>query len=317
MLFSRSKLIATHNGSFHADDIFACATLCYFLDQKKEKYQIKRTRDQEIINKADYVVDVGAIYDAERFRFDHHQSGGAGLRENGIPYASFGLVWKHFGERLCKSKDIADEIDHKLVQPIDAVDNGVSISEAGDCGLRDYGIHGIVAAYQCTWKQAGEHREQDKRFFELVMFFKVLIAREIEQSTHRLEMVTIIQKAYDQADRKDIVEIPYHAGISPLMQVFELHPETMFVVTRSNANWKALALRKEPCSFESRICFPKSWAGKRNEDFEELTGVSGAIFCHNALFMAVADSKQGAWQLAEQALAEHNREHSNELSMTR
>jgi uncharacterized UPF0160 family protein len=308
MLFTRRKLLVTHNGSFHADDVFACATLAYYFEKKKQKYRIVRTRDQEIINSADIVVDVGAIHDPAMLRFDHHQSGGAGERENGIPYAAFGLVWSHFGEELCESKEIADEIDRRLVQPIDAIDNGISISDAGECGLRDYGIHGIVGAYQCTWKQAGEHDEQDNRFLELVEFFKGVIAREIEQNKHRLEIVQLIEEIYEKSERKVILEVPYHANIGPLMQVLESHPEVLYIVARSNSNWKALALRKEACSFESRANFPKSWAGKRNEELEQMTGVSGALFCHNALFMAVATSKEGAWQLAELALAEHNKQ---------
>ncbi len=56
-----------------------------------------RTRDLEVINKADIVIDVGGEYNADTGRFDHHQRGGAGERENGIPYSSFGLIWQKYG----------------------------------------------------------------------------------------------------------------------------------------------------------------------------------------------------------------------------
>ncbi len=297
------KKIITHNGSFHADDIFACASLAYLFERDGIRYQIERTRDQQRIEKADIVIDVGGVHDPLIFRFDHHQSGGAGKRENGIPYAAFGLVWKHFGNTICGSSEIADEIDRRLVQPIDAIDNGISIGNNDECnGLREYGIHGIVGAYQCTWKQAGETMEQDRRFLELVHFFKGVIKYEIEQTKHRYEMIAIIQGAYDRASRRDVLEVPYHANIGPLMQVLENHPEVLFVIARSNDNWKALALRKDPCSFESRVSFPKSWAGKRNEELVQSSGVPGALFCHNALFLAVADTKEGAWELAQRAL---------------
>jgi uncharacterized UPF0160 family protein len=302
MFFTRATKIVTHSGSFHADDVFACATLALYLDQQKKKYRIVRSRDQKVIEAADIVVDVGGINDPQAERFDHHQSGGAGKRDNGIPYASFGLVWKKYGPLLCDNQELVDDIDRRLVQPIDAIDNGISISESIECGLYDYGIHGIISAYQCTWKEAGATKQQYQNFMKLVEFFKQVLEREIERSGHRFEMIEVIQDAYEQAQRKDIIEIPYHVSIGPLMQVLEPHKEVQFIIARSNTNWKALALRKEPCSFENRTSFPQAWAGKRNEQLQEITGVPDALFCHNALFLAVAESKEGAWKLAEEAL---------------
>ena len=125
MIWNKKKII-THSGTFHADDIFACAVLSLHM---KNKVKIIRTRDKSIIEKGDYVVDVGGIYDEQINRFDHHQIGGAGKRPNGIPYASFGLVWKKFGPLLCASKEVAEKIDQKLASPIDAEDNGLDISK--------------------------------------------------------------------------------------------------------------------------------------------------------------------------------------------
>jgi uncharacterized UPF0160 family protein len=82
------KTIVTHNGNFHADDVFSIAAFkCIF-----SSFKLIRTRDFDIIAKADIVIDVGGEYDPEAGRFDHHQRGGAGERENGIPYSSFGLI---------------------------------------------------------------------------------------------------------------------------------------------------------------------------------------------------------------------------------
>ena len=88
--------IVTHNAKFHTDDVFAVATLLILYPGA----EVIRTRDESIIKMADIVVDVGQVYDAGNNRFDHHQVGGAGKRENGIQYASFGLVWKKFCEIL-------------------------------------------------------------------------------------------------------------------------------------------------------------------------------------------------------------------------
>lgn len=301
-LFKKKKTIVTHNGSFHADDIFACAALTLYLDKQKTPYRIIRSRDENVIKNADYVIDVGGINDMGKERFDHHQSGGAGKRDNGIPYASFGLIWKKYGPLLCNNQTIVSDIDRRIVQPIDAIDNGISITEPSSTGLCDYGIYGIIGAYQNTWKEAGQDELQLEKFLYLVNFFKPLLIRELDRSYHRLEMVDKIQDTYDQAENKVILEIPYHVTVSALIQVLHKHKEVIYIVCRSNTNWKALAMRKEACSFENRKSLPAAWSGKRGKDLAKITGVPDALFCHNAVWMAVAGSREGAWKLAELAL---------------
>jgi uncharacterized UPF0160 family protein len=88
--------VVTHNGNFHPDEVFACATILIWAQKTKNRIRITRSRDGKTIEKADLVIDVGGIYDEKIGRFDHHQRGGAGARKDKsglhIPYASFGLV---------------------------------------------------------------------------------------------------------------------------------------------------------------------------------------------------------------------------------
>src|SRR3989338_2593163 len=93
--------IVTHNGKCHADDVFAVAALMLLHEQRNLAYEIIRSREPSVWESGDYVIDVGGIYDASRNRFDHHQEGRAGARDDGIFYSSFGLVWKSYGETLC------------------------------------------------------------------------------------------------------------------------------------------------------------------------------------------------------------------------
>jgi uncharacterized UPF0160 family protein len=76
---SRKKIIVTHNGKYHPDEVFACATLLVMLERNGLKGMIIRTRDESFIEKADFVCDIGNVYDASRQRFDHHQPEGAGI----------------------------------------------------------------------------------------------------------------------------------------------------------------------------------------------------------------------------------------------
>lgn len=305
MLRKKRKTVVTHCGSFHADDIFACATLALYFKKNNVKYQVTRTRDESIIEKADYVFDVGGIHDPKTNRFDHHQPGGAGKRENDIPYAAFGLVWKEFGLELCNgSNEIMLEIDRRLVQPIDAIDNGISISNPSECGLYEYGIYGIISAYQNTWKDVFNTKQQFDSFMTLVDFFENILTLEIKRAKDRLELMDIIEESYQKSEHKQIIEIPHHVGVGPMVQGLHKYPEVLYVVARSNDNWKVMAMRKNPCAFENRKSLPSEWAGKRGQELQNITGVSDAVFCHNALWLVVAESRLGAWQLAELALIE-------------
>ena len=111
--------IITHSGNFHADELLAVAAIEIQLNGTL--YEVIRTRDPEVWKTGDYVVDVGGVYDPTANRFDHHQKGGAGER-NKVPYSSFGLVWKHYGEAICGSKEVADGVEARLVYPIDLAD---------------------------------------------------------------------------------------------------------------------------------------------------------------------------------------------------
>lgn len=286
--------VVTHNDRFHADDVCAMATLrILFGNQITE---VIRTRDEKIIESADIVFDVGSIYDPEKNRFDHHQTEGAGQRENGIPYASFGLVWKKFGAKICGSQEVANMIEKKFVQVIDAGDNGFSITRPMLPDVESYGVHNICASFGSTWK---EEDDFDKSFFEVVDMIEKILKREIKVAQDKAEAFPLIEKAYQEsADKKIIVLDQYY----PWKDVLPKHKEIIYVVSPSKdgRQWRAEAVQEE--GFVSRKDFPKEWAGLRGEELEKISGVKGAMFCHRALFLAVADSKESAIQLAKIAL---------------
>ena len=80
--------VVTHSGSFDPDDVLAVASLQLYLGV--ENVEIIRSRCMEVIEAADWVVDVGGFYDLSTNRFDHHQNG-VPQRDNGVPYSALGL----------------------------------------------------------------------------------------------------------------------------------------------------------------------------------------------------------------------------------
>lgn len=113
-------ICATHSGRFHPDDVVAYAILRLVY---QDNLQLIRTRDIRLLDKADIVFDVGNIYNPKLHKYDHHQNDPSLKRDNGSPYSSAGLVWKHFGRKIA-SEDIQQKIDLILIEPIDLGDNG-------------------------------------------------------------------------------------------------------------------------------------------------------------------------------------------------
>ncbi len=305
MLGLGKKLIklVTHDGSFHADDIFACATLIMVLEKKGQAYEVIRTRDEKIIEKADYVFDVGGVYDEANNRFDHHQIGGAGKRTGGggIEYASFGLVWKKFGLEISQYQKVTDLLEKKLVEPVDAWDNGFDLVENKFKDVSPYSIQHIFSSLEPTWRE--ENKDIDKIFIKCVSLAKEILTREVTQMKDTILAEEAVVKAYQHASDKKIIILDKHY---PSQYILNTFPEPLFTVypRATNNYWGVKAVRDDPKTFKNRKDLPASWAGLQNEELAKISGVSDAVFCHKGLFMAVAKSKEGAVKLAQIALLE-------------
>lgn len=291
--------IVTHSGQFHTDDVFAVATLQLLLE-KNFSLTVIRTRDEKIINDADYVVDVGEVYDPAAKRFDHHQGEGAGVRGDSIPYASFGLVWKEYGKEVCGGDtDIAASIEQKIVKPVDAMDNGISFMKSEREDLFMYDLKDLTFTYKNTWKEGDD--VLDKNFEYLIGFAKELIKREISVLKDIRDGDKEVHKIIAQQQDKTllILDKPYQYELVVSMYHYILlvvHPK------RQEGTWAVETARDSVRSYESRMQLPEEWAGKRSEELVKLTGVDDAVFCHRGRFIALAKSREGVLKLAHIAL---------------
>lgn len=294
------KRVVTHSSRFHADDVFAVATLSLIFNGEIE---IVRSREKEVIDSGDIVVDVGSVYNPSKQRFDHHQSTFYEKRSNGIPYASFGLVWREYGEKLCGSQDVRDEIDKKLVQPIDAADNGVSTFETTFDGVYPYLVHSILLMYMPSWK---EEKSIDEAFLESVKLAEKILSREIVRMQHALEARNLINDIYSASENKKIIVFRKEDkfGDEDIQHSLKDKKEVLFFVRYRDTddNWSVKAMRDNDSGYENRKCFPSSWAGLSGEELAKVSGVNDAQFCHRGLFLTVAKSKEGAIKMAELAI---------------
>lgn len=63
--------IGTHNEVFHVDECLACYILTQLPEYKD--VEIIRTRDINVLNECDILVDIGAVYDHDKKIYNHHQ----------------------------------------------------------------------------------------------------------------------------------------------------------------------------------------------------------------------------------------------------
>lgn len=284
--------IVTHDSRFHTDDVFAVATLLLAVGEA----EVIRSRDPEVQTTADYLVDTGMQYDPARHFFDHHQPGGAGVRENGIPYASFGLVWKEYGEKLSGGKREAEIIDRKLAQAIDANDNGVVTEENKFEGVYRYTIREFFNSFV-------EVRDQEHfytAFMKVVLIAKDILIREIGRAKKFVENEGKILSYFEQSPDKRLVVI--EEDLPEWGEVLKQKPEVLYAIhPRADGKWSLGTLHQEN-SYTPLKPLPVSWGGLKDEELQKLTGVSDALFCHRTLYMAAANSKEGAIKLAEIAL---------------
>lgn len=284
--------IATHNGNFHADDVFSIAALKNIFPA----FNLVRTRDLEVIGKADVVIDVGGIYDPETGRFDHHQRGGAGERENGIPYSSFGLVWKKYGLEICGgNQDVANSVDSSLVSTIDAIDcghvegvsKGISLSQT-------------ISMFNPTWEEESHY---DVCFDEAVAFASRVLTRFIATASGGISAKSIVAKAIEQAEDPRVIVLEQYTPWK--RTVHALSEDALFMVYPSDSGqWRIQTVPVEPGSFENRKSLPKAWAGLSDKALQDVTQLDDAMFCHNGLFIGGAASFDSTMKMAAMALEE-------------
>jgi len=286
--------IATHNGNFHADDVFSIAALKHVFPT----FTLVRTRDLTLISQANIVIDVGGEYDADAGRFDHHQRGGAGERENGIPYSSFGLIWQKYGLEICQgNQEVADSVDAGLVSTIDAIDCGYAegVTKGINQGIS---LSQTISMFNPTWQ---EDSHFDTCFDEAVDFASRVLTRFVASANGGISAKDIVAKAIENAEDPRVIVLEKYTPWK--RTVHALSAEALYMVYPSNSGqWRIQTVPVEPGSFDDRKSLPNDWAGLSDQALKEVTGIDDAMFCHNGLFIAGAESFESTMKMAEMAL---------------
>jgi len=290
------QTLVTHGGIFHADDVFASAALLAAFPGAS----LDRTRDPQRVAAADLALDVGGG------AYDHHQRGGNGARDNGIPYAAFGLVWKAYGPEMVAGLGgytsvemgwlfaVADAVDRLLVQQIDAADNGFALSGPPVIdGVRGASVSSVIA-----WLNDESRPEQA---FDTALGIADTILRNV------------VRTAANQVDGAGLVRAAVVAatdGIAVLDQYVPdwqaqacANPRALYVVYPSAGTWRVQGVPAVYGAPGVRKALPEAWGGLDGDALAVLTGVADATFAHRGLFIAGAVSREGALALAQLAVA--------------
>lgn len=315
--------IATHSGSFHADDVFGVGILMGVFPS----HTLVRTRKQELIDAADFAVDVGGSWDATTGRFDHHQRGFDGARPAhavdgadvpGVGYASAGLVWSAHGSAYVRAwasaqghavddaavTQIVRSIDHALVQYLDIVDTG-----QGDVSPGIFGLSSLIAQLNTHWLEergmdnTAKAQLQESRFREAIAITRKFLDHAISKKLAQLRAMDTVRSAPRLLDAR-VLHLA-EGGMPWTHVVLHEMPEVVFVIypDSDGDQYQIKTVPVEAGSFTAKRDLPRSWAGLRDQELAAVTGVADSVFCHLNVFIAGARSLEGAVQLAALALA--------------
>lgn len=301
-------LIATHDGTFHADETTACAIISYIYDNT----EILRTRDPEKMEKADLVIDVSLINDAKHY--DHHAKDFTLSRESGVRYATAGLMWKKFGMDFLKKvvkKELGfhpdakvleaafERIDREFMVMVDLNDNGqlteyagtvAACSDSDEAALRDRLIEfysddpdiPYIVAMQNLPNNKDE--AQNRAFMNTVKMLRQILVPCAINALHTESGIARVLETY-QGGKLLIMEERL-----PWTQAVLQHPEDfkdclLAVYPDRNGRWRVQSLPvSKALRFCNRLSAPAAWRGLQGSQLDKAAGIAGLNFIHRSGF---------------------------------
>ena len=280
----------THKGVFHADDVFS-AVLLKLLNRDIKFHRVARVPDEVRDNPNAIVFDVGLG------AFDHHQQD-ALVRENGVKYAAFGLLWKQFGSELIESKDGQRMFDEWFIQPIDAQDNGQK-NPGGEIPI--FSLSNAVSLFNPNWD---EDLDQDAAFENAVGFMTPIFCSAIESVKSKLRAKEAVEAAIEQSMGGILRLSRFMAWQEWLFKSQSPKAKDILYVVfpSTRGDFTIQAAPKELGSFELRKPFPEKWRGRSQAELYGLTGIPELTFCHKNGFLCAATHGDAALKVAKLAV---------------
>lgn len=281
----------THSGKFHADDVFSSALLLYL------NPQITITRGNRVPEEYD-----GIVFDIGRGRYDHHQRDSR-VRENGVPYAAFGLLWEELGGEIL-GETLAQRFDEEFVQPLDNNDNTGEKNE----------LASLIGNFNPVWDETeaadGVTEEERDRGLSVGFLRAVQVAgmvlenkfaryRADARADEKINQVLAMQET--QGGDARILVLPEFVPCQKQLKETDI----AFVIFPSNRGGYCIQPQKKPDSMNYKCSFPKQWLGLENEELQKATGLASAGFCHKGGFLMTVGDEADAIRACGISLEEY------------
>lgn len=271
--------LITHGGCFHADDVLSTAllklTIHKVCDDQHREYPsigIIRVTNPSLLDNMEKLYPNSIVYDIGYGEYDHHRSDSE-VRENGLPYAAVGLIWRDVAP-LFGGGDVEWEewMDANIFQPIDLQDNGQGYNP----------LSLFLSAFNPNWD---EPTGSDTAFSYAVDIAYHMLQRQIERHNSELRA----RKVLDEYKYNKVVVlqefIPYN-----YLSKFE---KPKCVITPSNRYGFDLHTLNNQQNNKPKL--PESWLTKPP---------AGCTFVHKGLFIANFTTVQDAVAAANDAFWE-------------
>ncbi|KAL1309620.1 hypothetical protein AAHE18_17G190200 [Arachis hypogaea] len=295
-----AKRVGTHSGTFHCDEALACFMLR--LTQHFSNAHILRTRNPNVLETLDAVVDVGGVYDPKRHRYDHHQRGFDEVLGHGFAtkLSSAGLVYKHYGlEIIAKVLQLDEGHPHvhqlykavyrNFVEAVDAVDNGVNQYDMEEPPkyVINTSLSSRIKRLNLDWMDSDQSPERENEAFHRAMS---LAGDEFLDNVNYyakswLPARSIVMECLAARETIDssgeIIKLtrpcPWKFHIHELEKEMEISPSIKYVLYPDDRSkkWRLQAVVISPARFESRKPLPSPWRGLENDKLSEVAGIPG------------------------------------------
>lgn len=267
----KEVLVITHDGVFHADEVFAVAQLILYYAKKDMKVILGRTRDKKDLE--DYlqdpevwVLDVGGQFEPHLKNCDHHQDGNLQAANMLVFLCIWNEMW---------STPVAAKIEDFLegISDWDTNKNNSLVSYRGS-GYKFQTISQTIAGFN---REPDNHEKQIARFGKALNFAVNILHNEI----HKAEMEVAAERIYDNA-----IEVTRTCCMF----------EEFCPIWKSKGEWQ-YAIMPNPNGWSLNSADSSKYPLPTADELHQ-AGFN-PIFVHTGLFIAVFSSLDEAVEVAE------------------
>lgn len=294
----------THNGVFHADEVFATALLSMIAEVR-----LIRTRSVKAEDKREGVImyDVGGKYSVWDKVFDHHQKDFSLTHEDGTKLSSFGMLWYLYSRfALCDVYDCPtryiefafNDINNRLVKWIDGRDNGqLPQSE-------ELTISSVISGFNAQWDESSD--DEDERFTIAVNTAYAILEGLIKTVVASYKVIDIVEDKISESDGKVLNLGNYVGGWQAAVLKSKNPKAASLLYCTYKGKDGSVCIAAVPPSLEEmtkqRKPFPEEWAGFGGEELEAVAGIKGLRFCHAGRFFMSVDNEEVAQKVLKKIL---------------